>query len=273
MGYGRALGKYREWADAYGITHTVLFAAFHSDYAIANRQVAAIVARNRARYHRLRVRPSGSRSRARSPARRHRGRTIWLPRHQGPPPRRPDHERDLRRRAGFRRARPLRVMGEVSVVHLLATEYPDVAFIIPHLGSFADDWRAQAALIPILARHTETCIPTRLEFADLSYCRRRCNVPGRAKCSSARTGRGCTQAWSSKRSARFDCPPKLNGGAGRQPPSPDRSRETQQPPSSPVVPGRAPPPRAEDPWAAEQFVAVARRSLSRHLDVWSAGAA
>jgi len=33
------------------------------------------------------------------------------------------------------------VMGEVSVVELLATEYPDVSFIIPHLGSFADDWR------------------------------------------------------------------------------------------------------------------------------------
>lgn len=44
-------------------------------------------------------------------------------------------------------------MGEVSVVHLLATEYRDVSFIIPHLGSFADDWRAQAALIPMLASY------------------------------------------------------------------------------------------------------------------------
>ena len=45
------------------------------------------------------------------------------------------------------------VMGEVSTVELLATEYPDVDFIIPHLGSFADDWRAQHALIDPLARH------------------------------------------------------------------------------------------------------------------------
>ena len=45
------------------------------------------------------------------------------------------------------------VMGEVSVVELLAQEYPDVAFIIPHLGSFADDWRAQLALIDHLVRH------------------------------------------------------------------------------------------------------------------------
>jgi len=45
------------------------------------------------------------------------------------------------------------VMGEVAVVELLAREYPDVAFVIPHLGSFADDWRAQSALIDHLVRH------------------------------------------------------------------------------------------------------------------------
>jgi predicted TIM-barrel fold metal-dependent hydrolase len=45
------------------------------------------------------------------------------------------------------------VMGEVAVVELLATEYPDVSFIIPHLGSFADDWQAQLAFIDHLARH------------------------------------------------------------------------------------------------------------------------
>ena len=44
-------------------------------------------------------------------------------------------------------------MGEVASVELLATEYPDVAFIIPHLGSFADDWAAQLALVDHLARH------------------------------------------------------------------------------------------------------------------------
>jgi predicted TIM-barrel fold metal-dependent hydrolase len=44
-------------------------------------------------------------------------------------------------------------MGEVASVHLLAAEYPDVDFIIPHLGSFADDWRAQVLFIDILARY------------------------------------------------------------------------------------------------------------------------
>jgi len=45
------------------------------------------------------------------------------------------------------------VMGEVSAVELLAREYPDVRFIIPHLGSFADDWRAQVALVDPLIRY------------------------------------------------------------------------------------------------------------------------
>ena len=45
------------------------------------------------------------------------------------------------------------VMGEVSAAELLATEYPEVSFIIPHLGSFADDWGAQLAFIDHLVRH------------------------------------------------------------------------------------------------------------------------
>jgi predicted TIM-barrel fold metal-dependent hydrolase len=57
------------------------------------------------------------------------------------------------------------VVGEVAVVELLATEYPEVAFIIPHLGSFADDWRAQSALIDHLVRHPNV-------YADTSGVRR-----------------------------------------------------------------------------------------------------
>jgi predicted TIM-barrel fold metal-dependent hydrolase len=43
------------------------------------------------------------------------------------------------------------VMGEVSGAELLATEYPDVNFVIPHLGSFAGDWSAQLAFTSLLA--------------------------------------------------------------------------------------------------------------------------
>jgi predicted TIM-barrel fold metal-dependent hydrolase len=45
------------------------------------------------------------------------------------------------------------VMGEISSIELLASEYPDVYFVIPHLGSFSDDWRAQQSFIDHLVRH------------------------------------------------------------------------------------------------------------------------
>ena len=38
------LGKYLRRAASAGITHTVLLAAFHSDYRAANREVARIMA-------------------------------------------------------------------------------------------------------------------------------------------------------------------------------------------------------------------------------------
>jgi predicted TIM-barrel fold metal-dependent hydrolase len=57
------------------------------------------------------------------------------------------------------------VVGEVPPVELLATEYPDVAFVIPHLGSFSDDWGAQRTLIDQLVRHPNV-------FTDTSGVRR-----------------------------------------------------------------------------------------------------
>src|SRR5205085_10527609 len=45
------------------------------------------------------------------------------------------------------------VMGEVSGVELIAKEYPEVNFIIPHLSTFSDDWKAQLAFIDHLVRH------------------------------------------------------------------------------------------------------------------------
>lgn len=67
------------------------------------------------------------------------------------------------------------VMGEVSVVELLATEYPDVNFIIPHLGSFADDWQAQLHFIPLLERHpnvyTDTSGVKRFDLLEMAVQR------------------------------------------------------------------------------------------------------
>ena len=45
------LRPYLAWADEAGIQRTVLFAAFHSDYAVANRQVARLVHQQPERFY------------------------------------------------------------------------------------------------------------------------------------------------------------------------------------------------------------------------------
>jgi predicted TIM-barrel fold metal-dependent hydrolase len=57
------------------------------------------------------------------------------------------------------------VAGRPHALDLLAPAYPDVNFIIPHLGSFADDWRAHRVVIDQLARHPNL-------YADTSGVRR-----------------------------------------------------------------------------------------------------
>jgi uncharacterized protein len=55
--------------------------------------------------------------------------------------------------------------GETTQVALFAGAYPDVNFVIPHLGSFADDWVAQSAFCSVLAEHPNV-------FTDTSGVRR-----------------------------------------------------------------------------------------------------
>jgi predicted TIM-barrel fold metal-dependent hydrolase len=45
------------------------------------------------------------------------------------------------------------VVSRPEVVDMLAPQYPDVNFIIPHLGSFTDDWRAHQQVIYQIARY------------------------------------------------------------------------------------------------------------------------
>jgi predicted TIM-barrel fold metal-dependent hydrolase len=147
------LDKYLRRASTAGIDRTVLFPAFHSDYAVANRQVARIVASRPDRFYGFAfVHPDRDRGRVfamvKVAVEQYGFRGIKVHRHDG---------RISREICDVARAFSLPVlydvMGEVSVVELLAQEYPDVIFIIPHLGSFADDWRAQLALIDHLVRH------------------------------------------------------------------------------------------------------------------------
>jgi uncharacterized protein len=50
LGRGRPASKYLQRASTAGIDRTVLFAAFHSNYAFANREVARIVASRPGRF-------------------------------------------------------------------------------------------------------------------------------------------------------------------------------------------------------------------------------
>jgi uncharacterized protein len=147
------LAAYLRRADAAGIERTVLFPAFHSDYAFANKQVARLVNSRPNRFYGFAfIHPN-----------RNRGQVQRLVKESvegfgfvGLKVHRYDGRitREICE-AARRYAVPVLydVMGEVSVLELLADEYPDVNFIIPHLGSFADDWQAQVAFIDHLARH------------------------------------------------------------------------------------------------------------------------
>lgn len=159
------LGKYLRRATAAGIDRTVLFPAFHSDYTVANREVARIVASRPDRFYGYAfVHPDRDRGRVfpmvKTAVEQYGFRGIKVHRYDG---------RITREICEVARSFDLPVlydvMGEVSVVELLAREYPDVTFIIPHLGSFADDWRAQLALIDHLVRHPNV-------YTDTSAIRR-----------------------------------------------------------------------------------------------------
>ena len=147
------LDAYLRRAREAGIDRTVLFAAFHSDYAEANGHVARIVGSRPDRFYGFAfVHPERDRGRVAALVRtavvKYGFRGIKVHRHDG---------RITREICEVARAYGLPViydvMGEVSVVELLATEYPTVPFIIPHLSSFADDWKAQLAFIDHLVRH------------------------------------------------------------------------------------------------------------------------
>jgi len=147
------LGRYLRRAARAGISGTVIFPVFTSDYRRANAEVARIAG---ARPGRLltyaMVHPVADAGRVEAVVRE----AIALGGACGIKV----HRQDARiSREICDTARTLGlpvlydVMGEPSVIELLATEYPSVSFIIPHLGSFADDWRVQRRVIEDVVRH------------------------------------------------------------------------------------------------------------------------
>jgi uncharacterized protein len=147
------LGTYLIRAKRARINRTVLFAAFSSDYRSANEAVGRIVSshpghlsgyamvsawRDAGRVRQIVAEAVGNWGACGIKVHRHDARIT----------------REVCEAAlAFGLPLLYDVMGETSAVELLATEYPSVAFIIPHLGSFADDWRAQRVMIDVLARH------------------------------------------------------------------------------------------------------------------------
>lgn len=147
------LGLYLRRARAAGIDRTVVVPAFHSDYGQANTELAGIVQASRGRLIGFAmVHPRNDRGRIAAMV----GRAV---RHWGFKGIKVHGSEAMPNREVCSAARRFRlpvladVTGRVEVVDMLAPQYPDVAFIIPHLGSFADDWRAQQRLIDQLVRY------------------------------------------------------------------------------------------------------------------------
>jgi hypothetical protein len=147
------LGAYLRRARRAGIARTVLFAAFSSDYRAANVKIGQIITRHPDWFSGYAM-VNPVRDAGRVGAMVTEAVTGWracgikVHRHDA---------RITREVCEVARSFALPVlydvMGEASPMELVAAEYPDVAFVIPHLGSFADDWRAQRAVIDLLARN------------------------------------------------------------------------------------------------------------------------
>lgn len=156
---------YLERARAAGIDRTVVFSAFHSDYTTANRKVAAVVQQHPDRLIGFAfVNPRGDQGSVRElvsvAVTRYGFRGLKVHQHDGRITR---EVCEVARQ--FRLPILYDVMGETVAVDLIAREYPDVSFIVPHLGSFGDDYRAQLATIDLLVRFPNV-------YADTSGVRR-----------------------------------------------------------------------------------------------------
>lgn len=155
---------YLRRAHAAGIDKTIIMSAFHSDYAEANAQVARIVARHPGRFIGFAfvhaVRDAGRIFQMVEHAvKKWSFRGIKVHGHEAMPT-----------REVCATARTLRlpllvdVTSRADVVDMLAPQYPDVNFIIAHLGSNTDDFRAHQQVVYQLARYPNV-------FADTSGVR------------------------------------------------------------------------------------------------------
>ena len=146
------LGPYLRRARRAGIDRSIVFPPFHSDYAKANEQLARIVARQPKRLIGFAF-VHAARDAGRIFAMLQRAVEQWNFRgvkvhgHDAMP------TRELCEAARALRVPVLLdVAGQAHITDLIAPQYPDVNFIIPHLGSFGDDWRVHQQVVDQLVR-------------------------------------------------------------------------------------------------------------------------
>jgi predicted TIM-barrel fold metal-dependent hydrolase len=146
------LGAYLRRAGAAGINRTVVFAPFASDYAVANAEVARIVTRHPGRLIGYAVvHPMRDAGRIRELV----GRAVCEWGFRGVKVHRldaPATREVCEAAAAFAVPLLYDVAGAPELLEQAAPQYPGVTFVVPHLGSFADDWRAHQRLIDQLTR-------------------------------------------------------------------------------------------------------------------------
>lgn len=159
-----SLARYLPRARAAGIGHTVVFPVFNVDYAAAADRLARIVARAPDRLtgfvatHPQRDAASLDRLIGRA-VETHGFRGIKVHGAEAFPSRR------LCELAGRYRLPVLfDVYRRPERIEMLAVQFPQVSFVVPHLGGFADDWAVFLAVIDQLERHPNV-------FADTSGVR------------------------------------------------------------------------------------------------------
>ncbi len=147
------LEAYLRRARAAGITKTVVIPTGHSDYAVANAQLARIVSGHPDRLIGFAaVHPTRDAGRIfaliECAVKKWGFRGLKVHGYDALPTR-----EVCEAVRAFGLPLLLDVVGRAYVVDLLAPQYPDVNFIIPHLGSFIDDWRAQQQVVDQLVQH------------------------------------------------------------------------------------------------------------------------
>lgn len=158
------LKHYLRRARAAGIDKTIVIPPFHSNYAEANDQLGRLVARYPDRFVGFAfvhaTRDAGRILEMIGQARKKwRCRGIKVHGFDAMPTR---EVCEAARRFGLPML--VDVVNRPEVVDMLAPQYPDVNFIIPHLGSYTDDWKAHQQVIYQIARYPNV-------YADTSAVR------------------------------------------------------------------------------------------------------